>query len=178
MQKKPGGGREIAPPKRGARLTLKKKKKGIDTKGRPVAPGERKAFRKRVVLSNTNAIEVLDMPELSSETMVDPSLCGQVIGIPGPVVDQLRASEAFKASQSWGFYRKPGMLLRQETVEMGQLLMRINEQSEPITVRKVFVGARASGKSTMLVQAMALAFTKQWVVINIPEGSTSVQTLV
>ena len=163
-----------ATPFRGAkRIFIKKKKKDVESKGRPVSPGERKAFRKRIVLSNTNALEVRDMQDLSAETMVDKSNRGKVLGIPGPVVDQLRAIEAFKVSQGWGYYRRPGMLVREETVEYGQLFGRMSEKHENDTVRRVLVGERASGKSTLLLQAMSIAFVKQWVVINIPEGTTT-----
>jgi len=158
---------------RGAKkIIIKKKKKDVESKGRPVAPGERKAFRKRIVLSNTNALDVQGMRDLSTETMVDKNARGRVIGIPGPVVDQLRAIEAFKVSQGWGYYRRPGMLVRQETIEYGELFQKMSEEHEKDTiVRRVLVGERASGKSTLLLQAMSMAFVKQWVVINIPEGT-------
>lgn len=162
-----------ATPFRGAKkIMIKKKKKDVETKGRPVASGERKAFRKRVVLSNTNALDVPDMQDLSAERMVDKTSCGKVIGIPGQLVDQLRAIEAFKVSQGWGYYRRPGMLVRQETIEYGELFQQMSEEHEKdTTVRRVLVGERASGKSTLLLQAMSMAFMKQWIVINIPEGT-------
>ena len=110
------------------------------------------------------------MRDLSAMTMIDGNMRGKVIGIPGPVVDQLRAIEAFKVSQGWGFYRRPGMLVREETIEYGQLFRSMSEEHEKGVVRRVLVGDRASGKSTLLLQAMSMAFVKQWVVVNIPEG--------
>jgi len=160
-----------ATPFRGAKkIFIKKKKKEVETKGRPVGPGERKAFRKRIVLSNTNALEVTGMRDLSGVTMVDETTRGEVMGVPGPVVDQLRAIEAFKVSQGWGYYRRPGMLVREETIEYGHLFRNMSEEHEKGTVRRVLVGERASGKSTLLLQAMSMAFSQQWIVINIPEG--------
>ncbi|MCJ1251580.1 37S ribosomal protein S23 mitochondrial [Trapelia coarctata] len=160
-----------ATPFRGAKkIFIKKKKKDVETKGRPVAPGERKAFRKRIVLSNTNALEVTGMRDLSAETMVDENTRGKVVGIPGLVVDQLRAIEAFKVSQGWGYFRRPGTLVREETVQYGHLFQKMSDQHENATVRRVLVGERASGKSTLLLQAMSMAFVRQWVVINIPEA--------
>ena len=41
------------------------------------------------------------------------------------------------------------------------------------TLRLVLSGERISGKSTMLLQAMAFGLLNQWVVINIPEGPPS-----
>ena len=132
--------------------------------------GERKALRKRVVLSNVNALEVRDMQDLTAENMIDMRLRGQVIGIPGPVVDQLRALEAFKVSQGWGLFRRPGMLVRRETVEYGRMIEDLSGESAGKVVRRVLVGERGSGKSMMVLQAMAMALLKGWIVINIPDG--------
>ena len=139
-------------------------------KGRPPAPGERKALRKRIVLSNTNALEVHGMQDLSAESMIDMRLRGQVIGIPGLVVDQLRAVEAFKVSQAWGLFRTPGMLMRRETVEYGKMLEDMSSEEVGKTVRRVLVGERGSGKSMLLLQAMSMAFIKKWAVFHIPAG--------
>ena len=157
-------------PKRGEKQTFRKQSKKITEKGRPPDLGERKALRKRIVLSNTNAIEVKDMQDLRVESMVDMRLRGQVLGIPGPVVDQLRAAEAFKVSQGWGLFRRPGMLVRKETVNYGKLFEDLSEAGRDRTVRRVLVGEQGSGKSMMLLQAMTMAFLKGWIVINIPEG--------
>ncbi|MCJ1281935.1 37S ribosomal protein S23 mitochondrial [Xylographa opegraphella] len=159
------------PPKRGEKGTyVRKKKKHVESKARPPAPGERKALRKRIVLSNTNALEVPGMQEFTAESIGDAKLQGQVVGIPGPVVDQLRAMEAFKTSQGWGLFRRPGMLVRQETVEHGKLVQSLSDPHDTRTVRRIYVGERGSGKSTMLLQAMTMAFLQNWVVINFPEG--------
>lgn len=140
-------------------------------KGRPPAVGERKAIRKRIVLSNTNALEVPDMQELGAETMFDMRLRGQVVGIPGHVVDQLRAVEAFKVTQGWSMFRRPGVLMRRESVEMGKLMERLSSEYLGSTERRVLTGERGNGKSMLLLQAMAMAFVKGWVVISIPEGT-------
>ncbi|KAI9715757.1 MAG: hypothetical protein M1812_005755 [Candelaria pacifica] len=163
------------PPKRGERRLVVKKKTPV-VKGKPPNPGERKAMRKRIVLSNTNALEVKGMQDLSEENMVDMKLRGQVLGLPGTletstdsVVDQLRAVEAFKTTQGWGLFRRPGMLVRKESVELGRLLSGIGGDGEKKTVRRVYTGERVNGKSMMLLQAMAMAFMKRWIVIGIPE---------
>ncbi|MCJ1474702.1 37S ribosomal protein S23 mitochondrial [Lambiella insularis] len=160
------------PSKRGVKTTFstKKKKRNLESKGRPPATGERKALRKRIVLSNTNALEVSDMRDYVVELITDESLQGQVVGIPGPVVDQLRAVEAFKVSQGWSLFRRPGMLIRNETVEHGKLVQSMCRTEDKRTLRRIYVGERGSGKSTMLLQAMAIAFLKDWVVLNFPEG--------
>ncbi|MCJ1288879.1 37S ribosomal protein S23 mitochondrial [Xylographa carneopallida] len=164
--KQPGG-----PPKRGEKTTYaRKKKKHAESKARPPAPGERKALRKRIVLSNTNALEVPGMQDLTADAMGDVSLQGRVVGIPGAVVDQLRASEAFKTCQGWALFRRPGMLVRAETVAHGELIRSMSDAGDTRTVRRIYVGERGSGKSTMLLQAMTMAFLQGWVVVNFPEG--------
>lgn len=158
----------------GFSLKSKRKRKDVNAaKGRPPAPGERKALRKRVVLSNLNALEVRDMQDLTTDAMVDMRLRGQVIGIPGPVVDQLRAVEAFKVSQSWGLFRRPGMLVRRETVEYGKLFEDLSREGAGKVVRRVLVGEKGSGKTVMVLQAMAMAMLKGWIVVNIPNGKDS-----
>lgn len=157
---------------RGAKTTFVKKKKKPQRVDRSKKPGigERKALRKRIVLSNTNALEVEGLKDITAQSMIDESLRGQVLGIPGPVVDQLRAVEAFKVSQGWPLYRRPAMLIRKETLEIATEMEHISLGMRDKTIRRVFVGERGSGKTTMLLQAMTMAFLKGWVVINIPEG--------
>jgi len=161
----------MGPPRRGHKAGVKMKRKAIASKGRPPAVGERKALRKRIVLSNTNALEVQGMQELSPETMLDMRLRGQVVGIPGPVVDQLRAVDAFKATQGWGMFRRPGMLMRRESVEMGKTIEDLSTENLGTTVRRVLIGEKGNGKSMLLLQAMAMAFVKGWTIVSIPEGS-------
>lgn len=135
------------------------------------AVGERKALRRRIVLSNTNALEVQGMADISVQSMLDEGSQGKVFGIPGPLVDQLRAVDAFKVSQGWGLFRRPGMLVRKETVEYGKLMEELSVEGNKKTVRRVLVGERGSGKSLMLLQAMTMAFLKKWTVVNISEGT-------
>ncbi|KAI9814793.1 MAG: 37S ribosomal protein S23 mitochondrial [Pycnora praestabilis] len=161
----PGSG----PPGRGVK-SLRIKKKVVVKSGRPPAPGERKALRKRIVLSNTNALEVKGMEDLDKETMVDHNSRCQTLGLPGPVVDQLRAVEAFKTTQGWGMFRRPGMLMRNESIEIGKILQSIDTEDKGRTVRKVFTGNMGNGKSMMMLQSMAMAFVRGWIVISIPEG--------
>lgn len=135
------------------------------------AVGERKALRRRIVLSNTNALEVQGMEDISVQSMLDEGSQGKVFGIPGSLVDQLRAVDAFKVSQGWGLFRRPGMLVRKETVEYGKLIEELSVKDNKKTVRRVLVGERGSGKSLMLLQAMTMAFLKKWTVVNISEGT-------
>ena len=161
-------------PKKGVKaLFLKKSKKPTENRGRRPAPGERKALRKRIVLSNVNALQVNGMQDITAENMYDGRLQGQVLGLPGPIVDQLRAVEAFKSSQGWGMFWRPGTLMRDESLEMGKLIadMSSEEGRRRKTVRTIVVGEKGSGKSMMLLQAMTMAMLKGWTVINLPEGT-------
>ena len=172
--KKPGAGRSTGPPSRGVKATFSKKKKGRpDRAGKPPPQGERKALRKRIVLSNTNALEVEGMQDFSIESMLDEGSQGKVFGIPGPVVDQLRAANAFKTTQGWGLFRRPGMLVRKETLWYGKMIEEMSREDDKKVVRRVLLGERGSGKSLMLLQAMTMAFLKRWTVINIPEGTST-----
>ncbi|KFY84199.1 hypothetical protein V500_09506 [Pseudogymnoascus sp. VKM F-4518 (FW-2643)] len=153
---------------KGAARSLRVKKKAPVKTGRPPAPGERKAMRKRIVLSNTNALEVQGLQELSPETMVDAAMVGKVVAIPGPVIDQLRVVEAFKKNQSWDLFRSPSILVRDETVTLAKKMLEAAAAKKTGSI--ILSGARATGKSMLLLQAMATAFTKGWIVISIPDA--------
>ena len=132
---------------RGPRTFVKKKGK-IRQKGYKVpAPGERKALRKRVVLSNSNALEVdglrgwptitrpgnaRGMAGLGKGRNKDGNLeevdqlegptsilvpVGKVVTLPNDTVDILRALESFKPNQGWGLFRRPSCLIREATKE-------------------------------------------------------------
>lgn len=146
--------------------TLKIKKKAFVKTGRPPAPGERKAIRKRIVLSNSNALEVSTMADMTAE--LDTTQIGKVVGLPGLLVDQLRALEAFKTTQGWGLFRRPAMLIREESVEIAKMIQEAQNAKE--TSVTILDGERGAGKSMMLLQAMATAFIKGWIVLSIPEG--------
>lgn len=207
----------VAVAHKGQKTLRIKKKAPVKDKGKPPAPGERKAMRKRIVLSNTNALEVEGLRDLDVE-MVDglagtvgpedvgeavgketsgnglhalmnavssqdgqgvaveqpqrklagKELIGKVVGLKGETVDSLRAAEAFKITQGWGLFRRPGVLVREDTVVLSEKLAKA--QNEKKALRLVLDGERGAGKSIMLLHGMATAFLKGWVVINIPEG--------
>lgn len=152
----------------GKKMQLGKFKKKKVEKTKSPAPGERKAFRKRIVLSNNNALEVPGLDTLSAETMADSANAGKVFSIPDKLVDQLRASEAFKATQTWGLFRSPHVLLRSETADLAKKMQAAADKKEAL--RLVISGDRLSGKSTLLLQALANGFLNDWIVVNIPEG--------
>ncbi|KAL8758233.1 MAG: hypothetical protein Q9199_001643 [Rusavskia elegans] len=168
---KKSSGVKVTPRKGIKSLVIKKGKKQLENRARRPAPGERKALRKRIVLSNVNALEVQGMQNIDVENMYDRRMECQVLHLPGPIVDQLRAVEAFKTTQSWGLFQSPGTLMRRETVDMGKLIADMSEEGgSRKTVRRVLVGEKGSGKSMMLLQAMTMAFLKGWTVINLPEA--------
>ncbi|KAF2185034.1 hypothetical protein K469DRAFT_750548 [Zopfia rhizophila CBS 207.26] len=164
----------VAPPKRGTKtLNVKKGKSapGRDTGKRP-APGERKAMRKRIVLSNINALEVRTLKDLDKANVLSKNNEGQVLGLPNEVVDALRAVEAFKTTQGWSLFRRPATLYRKETTEVAELIKQVEEAGEgqKKTIRRVLIGDRMSGKSTLLLQALMMAFMRDWVVVNLPDA--------
>jgi small subunit ribosomal protein S29 len=171
-----------------------KKKDPPKQTGKPPEEGERKALRKRIVLSNTNALEVKGLRDLDAEIVdemvrvrdeaeefalqgalvgkegeeIRQEVVGKVVGLKGQTVDSLRAVEAFKTTQGWGLFRRPAILVREESVGLSKQLMRAQEEKKGL--RLVIDGSKGTGKSMMLIHAMATAFVKGWVVINIPEG--------
>ncbi|KAG8165146.1 hypothetical protein KVR01_005421 [Diaporthe batatas] len=164
-----GGGGGGGQNQRGKRMQLSKFKKPKDiVRGKTPGPGERKAWRKRIVLSNNNAIPVHGAPRLDANNMAAPDSAGKVFKIPEETIDQLRAIEAFKPSQTWGLFNSPHTLVRPETVELCAGMKEKAAKGE--TLRVVISGERATGKSVVLLQAMANAFLNGWVVINIPEA--------
>ncbi|PYH93466.1 putative mitochondrial ribosomal protein DAP3 [Aspergillus ellipticus CBS 707.79] len=164
-QNKPVGGKF----RQGNSARMKKKKPVERT--RPPAVGERKALRKRIILSNPNALEIPGMKEVSEETMVDARLRGSILGLPVPMLDQLRAVQAFKPKQGWSIFRRPGTVVRRETLELGRLIDGISGEGEDKgkVVKKIVTGDRSTGKTVHLLQAMSMAFTKKWVVVTVPE---------
>lgn len=155
---------------RQAKSAKMKKKKQVD-RPRPPAVGERRALRKRIVLSNPNALEVQGMPDLSVENMVDARVRGSVVGLPVPMLDQLRAVQAFKPTQGWSIFRRPGTVMRRETLEMGRLFEKVDSEGadKGKVFKKIITGMRGTGKSVQLLQAMAMGFLRKWVVITVPE---------
>jgi small subunit ribosomal protein S29 len=99
---------------------------------------------------------------------LDTTQIGSVLGLPGVLIDQLRAVEAFKTTQGWGLFRRPAILVRAESVEIAEKMQAACEAKK--TLITIFGGEKGTGKSVMLLQAMATAFLKGWIVINIPEG--------
>jgi len=163
---------KILASKAGQSKTLRLKKKTVVKSGKPPMPGERKAMRKRIVLSNTNALAVPGLQDLKKDIVGNGGVefLGKVVGLQGQTVDSLRAAEAFKPHQSWGLFRRPGILVREETIALGEKLMAVEKEG---TLKLVLDGDRVTGKSLMLVSAMAMAFVRGWIVLNIPEGKST-----
>lgn len=166
-----------APPAIKSRRDLPQKVKKSYKKRANVAPvrkpqpGERKAFRKRIQLSNNSALPVQGLGTLDAKNMAQDSSVGKVFAVPDPVVDHLRALEAFKTTQTWNLFRKPHVLLRKETVELMKKLELSAKEKKAL--KCVLTGSKLSGKSMTMLQAMAYALLNNWVVFHIPEGMES-----
>ncbi|KAI4928804.1 hypothetical protein J4E85_005425 [Alternaria conjuncta] len=164
-----------AAPKKGVKSLNTKKGRGASggDSGKRPAQGERKAQRKRIVLSNDNALEVSSLRDLTKDNVLSEQNEGKVMGLPQEtVVDALRAVEAFKTSQGWGLFRRPAVLMRKEAIELARLF---NEaESSKKTIRRILCGQRMSGKSTLVLQGLTMGFLRDWFVISIPEAQTLV----
>lgn len=156
--------------KQGKTLKLAKKKR-VQT-GRPPAPGERKAARKRVVLTNANALEVQGLEDLSIANVVSPEalkgLDGRVMGFNEDTIEALRALEGFKPTQGWSLFRRPASLIRRETVEMGEMIQAMRAKKG--VARVVLAGDKSSGKSVMQLQSMAMAHLQGCVMVHFHEA--------
>lgn len=171
----------VAAPKKGVKSLNTKKGKSAASgdAGKRPAQGERKALRKRIVLSNNNALEVSSLKDLGKENVLSEQNEGQVMGIPGDTVDALRAVEAFKATQGWSLFRRPAVLMRKEAVQLARLFKEVEESAarpQKQTIRRILSGERMSGKSTLLLQGLTMGFLRDWFVINLPEGKTAQNT--
>lgn len=168
-----GGARPGVHQRGGKQMQLSKFKKTKDlARGRSPLPGERRATRKRIVLSNNNALRVDGAPRMDGANLADAASGGLVMKVPEGAIDQLRLVEAFKSSQTWGLFHSPHMLVRPETVTVCARMLAAAEAGE--TARMVVAGEKAAGKSMVLLQAMTNAFLNDWVVINIPEGMLAI----
>ena len=150
---------------RAARL----KKKPRVVSGLP-QPGQRREEKRRIVLSNTSALSLPRLQDLGKDNMTKEEIVGKVLAFREPVLDQLRAVEAFQTTQKWSFFARPATLIREETRKIGSLIREVTHSKEPKIYRRIYSGGKATGKSVMLAQAQALAFMNDWVVISIPEG--------
>jgi small subunit ribosomal protein S29 len=164
----------IAAPKKGVKSlnTKKSKKATADTAKRP-GQGERKALRKRIVLSNNNALEVSSLKDLSKDNVFSEQNEGKVMGLPDLTVDALRDMGAFKATQGWSLFRRPAVLMRKEAIQLAKLYKEVEDSpagQERKTIRRILSGDRMSGKSTLLLQGLAMGFLREWFVISIPEA--------
>lgn len=163
--------------------TLRLSKNRREVTGRPPAPGERKAARKKLVLSNTNALEVKGLKELNRENGKAAKIAeleGQVVALTDANVGALRTLEAFKHTQGWNLFRRPATVVRKETVEIAKAMEDIEggEDGKPKkVVKRIMFGKQGSGKTVLQMQAMTLALNKGWVVIHLPNGTSDSRLL-
>ncbi|KAF8428135.1 mitochondrial ribosomal death-associated protein 3-domain-containing protein [Tirmania nivea] len=153
--------------------TLKIKKKGPPVKvSKPAEVGARRAERKRIVLANANALEV-ELPTLTAAIAKEDRADGAVFKFEGAMIDTLRTLEGFQIKQGWEFFHTPSTLVRGESVELGKLMAWINGEKlagESRSGRRIITAPRGAGKSVLLIQAMAWAHQRDWVVLTIPNA--------
>lgn len=164
---KAGAGKHI---RLGKRMTMTKfKNKNPIVHGKRPGHGERKAWRKRIVLSNNNAVPVENLDLMTANNLADPATAGKVLKIPTDTIDKLRRVEAFKATQTWHLFHSPHSLVRRETVDLCTRMGRAVREKK--TAQIVVAGERGTGKSTVLLQSMVHALLNDWIVIHLPEGT-------
>ena len=100
--------------------------------------------------------------------MAEEKYIGQMVALDGGLLDRLRDSRAFKTTQNWNLFRRPATLIREETIKVARDMQDAGDQNK--VVKHLVMGERASGKSILVLQAMSMAYMKEWIVLNIPEG--------
>lgn len=155
-------------------MNIKKHKKALTSDAsKRLAPGEARALRKRIVLTNNNALEVRGLEDLSAGNALKAANLGQMRGIPDDAVDALRAVDAFKPRQGWNLFWRPAVLMRKETIQLSELFTEVEnatkEQTKK-TVRRVVFGDGLSGKSTLLLQGITMGFLRKWTIVNLPDA--------
>ncbi|KAJ0168820.1 37S ribosomal protein S23, mitochondrial [Colletotrichum tanaceti] len=140
---------------RRGKINQNARKKRDTARVKKPAPGERKAFRKRITLSNNNALAVEGLQDVGIETLAVAENKGSMVALPDQLVDQLRTLEAFKTTQNWGLFRRPHMLIRGETVELAKRLDDAVKERQ--TLRMVLTGDKVVGKSILLLQGLSHA---------------------
>ncbi|KAF2149875.1 hypothetical protein K461DRAFT_35359 [Myriangium duriaei CBS 260.36] len=140
-------------------------------------PAAIRAQRKRIVLSNPNALLVPGLQELTIENVLS-SKPGTILTLSNESIDALRAAEAFKHTQGWNLFRQPSTLVTEQTREVAELINGIEQEGETNrnVYREVVVGEKGAGKSVVALQTMAIALQQGWVVIHIPEDLSQGQT--
>ncbi len=103
--------------------------------------------------------------------MAEEKHIGHMMALDGELLDQLRDSRAFKTTQNWSLFRRPAVLIRDETVRIATDMAEAEGAQK--LVRHLITGEKASGKSILMLQAMSMAFMKGWIVLNIPEGEVA-----
>jgi small subunit ribosomal protein S29 len=173
-------GAKIAPKPAGQKVTKRDRRiAAASNKGKPPAPGERKAQRKRILTESKNVLSVPGLPTFdlavttsSSKalTLSQDGLSGtaQVVELQDETVNRLKAIGGFQPQQSWRYLARPAVLLSKDAKEVLSQLQRAGKSRS--TYREIIVGPRASGKSGLLLQAMSGAWNLGWTVIHIPDS--------
>ena len=158
--------------------TLHLKKNVRVSNAKPPAPGERKAVRKRIVLSNTNALEVPGLQDLTADKLERHD--GKTVVLDGYRGTGAggRQSHSGRSESAGGVQAYSRMELVSETCELGERrdgedgdrpsrmpLVKAGRRSErSYSVRQVAV------RACSLLQAQAMAYLKGWVVVHFPEA--------
>ncbi|EGX51048.1 hypothetical protein AOL_s00054g784 [Orbilia oligospora ATCC 24927] len=123
-------------------LNLKAKKKTVTSAKKP-EPGYRRAIRKAIVLSNSNAPN-LELPELTSEVLVDTESVGKVFAINMEDLEKMRALETFQKRQGWQFFYRPTTFIRNESVGIARAMESVERYTGEATEKATLSGSTAT----------------------------------
>ena len=172
-KKAKAGAKKGAPPNKMQRQNVSRGPAKVESKKGVYKIGERKEIRNRIVLSNTNA-PLLTLPPFTVETSLHEPAVSSVFAFTDTDIDRLRAIGGFQRSQDWKYFNRPSTVLRHETLVLSEMMERVQggeDAPQGAFARLIVTGPKGSGKSVYMLQAMALAIQRNWVVINIPKGT-------
>ncbi|KAF3926412.1 hypothetical protein AA313_de0205188 [Arthrobotrys entomopaga] len=148
-------------------LNLSAKKKNTRPPPKKPEVGYRRALRKAIVLSNSNAPN-LDLPELTAELLSDTESIGKVFSINVEDLEKLRSLEAFQKRQMWQFFYRPTTFIRNESVG----LARAMESVERFTGKEV---GEADEEGGVISQANLTGGTEEAIIDGANESTETAE---
>ncbi|KAK6536113.1 37S ribosomal protein S23 mitochondrial [Arthrobotrys megalospora] len=142
-----GKGKDTRKPVINKPLNLKSKKKTVTSSAKKPDIGYRRALRKAIVLSNSNAPN-LELPELTSEIMADTESVGKVFAINFEDLEKMRALEVFQKRQGWQFFYRPTTFIRNESVGIARAMESVERYNGEVTKGQAIASDGAATPST------------------------------
>lgn len=167
--KKPVKGKS-PPPKRASKQTFGKKMKPKDggSSGGAASSGlALKIGSSRPSARLNPAAPKVDLRQSSSAAYTQENI-GTVFETPSNVTSQLYALDVLQSQGGYQYFSQLATVIREPSVDLSKVLV---ETPGPSDNRRIILdGPAGSGKSIVMLQAIALALQLKWVVVSIPRA--------